>query len=194
MYFMVLLRFYLITYTNVIYSQYPIVGGKGWLRFLDLWSGQKPCWHERLTMWCRWSACDVSEARLEELENEQWWRWSDGRVDKWGSAHSATLLTSLYLRQRHFTNVTWRDTHSCCNWYLTPVVNFGEVCSAQLAKSTFLTSTFVPWNLFRSFKVCSDAKERVRCRNQRDLFIPSKTATLVLNMQWNTCLWIELQP
>ena len=30
---------------------------------------------------------------------------------------------------------------------------------AQLAKSTLLTSTLVPWDLFRSFKVCSDAEE-----------------------------------
>ena len=35
---------------------------------------------------------------------------------------------------------------------------------------------------FRSFKVCSDAKERVECRKQREaanLFIPSKPTTSV---------------
>ena len=42
---------------------------------------------------------------------------------------------------------------------LTPVVNFGEVRSAQLAKSILLTSSRCPWVLFRSFEVCSDAKE-----------------------------------
>ena len=57
---------------------------------------------------------------------------------------------------------------------LTPVVNFGEVRRAQLAKSTLLTSTLVPLG---SFQICSDAKERVGCG--KHLFIPSKTATLV---------------
>ena len=41
-----------------------------------------------------------------------------------------------------------------------PVVNYGEVRSVQLAKSTLLASTLVP---LRSFKLCSDAKERVGC-------------------------------
>ena len=64
------------------------------------------------------------------------------------------------------------------------MVNFGEVRKAQLAKSTRLTSTLQPWDLFRSLKVCSDAKERERvgCGKQREataLFFPSKTATLV---------------
>ena len=46
------------------------------------------------------------------------------------------------------------------------MVNFGEVRRTQLAKSTLLASTLVPLDLFRSFKDCSDAKERVRCRKQ----------------------------
>ena len=53
---------------------------------------------------------------------------------------------------------------------------------AQLAKSTLLTSTPVPWDLFRSFKVCSDAKERVGCRKQREATVPippCKTAAWV---------------
>ena len=60
-----------------------------------------------------------------------------------------------------------------------PVVNFGEVRRAQLAKSTHLTSSLGPLG---SFKVCSDAKETVGCgKNGKlpHLFIPSKTATLV---------------
>ena len=57
--------------------------------------------------------------------------------------------------------------------YLTPVVNFGEVQRAQLAKSTLLTSSLVPWDLFRSFKVCSDAKERVGCGKQREAKAPT---------------------
>ena len=62
-------------------------------------------------------------------------------------------------------------------------MNFGEVRRAQLAKSTPLTYTLWSWDLFRSFKFCSDAKEGVGCGKQWEavprLFIPSKTATLV---------------
>ena len=47
--------------------------------------------------------------------------------------------------------------------YLTPVVNFGEVRRAQLAKFTLPTFTLVP---LESFKVCSDAKERERERER----------------------------
>ena len=68
------------------------------------------------------------------------------------------------------------------NWYLTPVVNFGEFRRIQLAKSTHSLPRRGPWNLFRSFKVCSDAKERVTWKSKwklPHLFISSKTATLV---------------
>ena len=47
----------------------------------------------------------------------------------------------------------------------TLVMNFGEVRRAQLATSTLLTSVLLP---LRSFKVCSDAKERVGCGKQRE--------------------------
>ena len=43
------------------------------------------------------------------------------------------------------------------------MVNFGEVRRAHLAKSILLTSTLVPLG---SFKVCSDAKEKVGCENK----------------------------
>ena len=62
------------------------------------------------------------------------------------------------------------------------MVNFGEVRRAQLAKSTLLTSTLVPWDLFRSFKVCSGAKESGGAGSNGKLphlFIPSKTKNLV---------------
>ena len=42
-------------------------------------------------------------------------------------------------------SITW------WNWYLTPVVNFGEVRRAQLAKSTLLTSSLVPLGSFQIF-------------------------------------------
>ena len=53
--------------------------------------------------------------------------------------------------------------------YLTPVVNFGEVRRAQLAKSSLLASTLVPLG---SFKFCSDAKERVGFGKQREATAP----------------------
>ena len=40
-----------------------------------------------------------------------------------------------------------------------PVVNFGEVRRAELAKSTLFTSTLVPLGSFQILKICSDAKE-----------------------------------
>ena len=58
-------------------------------------------------------------------------------------------------------------------------MNFGEVRSTQVAKSTLLASMLVPLG---SFEVCSDALERVGCGKQREAnapFIPSKLATLV---------------
>ena len=69
------------------------------------------------------------------------------------------------------------------NWYLTPVVNFSEIRKVQFVKSTLLTSTSMPWDLFRSFKVGSDVKERVGVRkamgSYRTYSIPRKTAALV---------------
>ena len=73
------------------------------------------------------------------------------------------------------------------------MVNLGEVRRAQLAKSTLLTSTLVPWDLFRSFKVCSDAKERVGCRNQWEATAPIQSLVKLqpwfLSLRWKACLW-----
>ena len=52
------------------------------------------------------------------------------------------------------------------------MVNFGEVRRAQLAKSTFLTSMLVP---LRFSKVCSDVRELVVCRKQREATAPIKS-------------------
>ena len=53
-----------------------------------------------------------------------------------------------------------------------PLVNFGEVRRAQLAKPTLITSMLGPWDLFKSFKVCSDATGRVGCGNERQAAAP----------------------
>ena len=48
-------------------------------------------------------------------------------------------------------------------------MNFGEVRRAELAKSNLFTATLVPHGfIFRSYKVCSDAKEKVGCGKQRE--------------------------
>ena len=85
-------------------SVYNVMGGEGWLRFPDLWSGQK-----------------------------SWW-----------------------------------------NWYLTPVVNFGQVRRVQLAKSTLLTF-MQSWFLSLRWKTCHWAELQPWC----------------LSLQWKTCPWAE---
>ena len=45
----------------------------------------------------------------------------------------------------------WFGKKSWWNWYLTPVVNFGEVRRSKLAKSTLLTSTLVFLGSFQIF-------------------------------------------
>ena len=64
-------------------------------------------------------------------------------------------------------SLIWSKT--LMEFILTPVVNFGEVRRAQLAKCTVLTSTLVPLS---SFKVCSDANERVGCGKQWETTTP----------------------
>ena len=75
----------------------------------------------------------------------------------------------------------------------------GEVRRARLAKSNLLTSTlhWCPWDLLRSFKVCSDAKERVGCGKQREATTPIQSLLKLqpwfLSLRWKTCLWTEVQ-
>ena len=72
----------------------------------------------------------------------------------------------------------------------------GEVRRAQLVKSTLLTSMLArwcPWDLFRSSKVCSDAKERVGCGKQWEATAPIQTLVKLqpwfLSLQWKTYFW-----
>ena len=66
----------------------------------------------------------------------------------------------------------WSGQKPWWKWYLLPVVNFDEVRRAQLAKSTLLTYTLLPLGSFKSFTVCSDAKERVGCGKQWEAIAP----------------------
>ena len=69
-------------------------------------------------------------------------------------------------------SLIWSKTLMELIYSITPVVNFGDVRRAQLAKSTLLTSTLVLLDLFRSFKVCSDANERMGCGKHREATAP----------------------
>ena len=53
-----------------------------------------------------------------------------------------------------------------------PVVNFCAIRKAQLAKPLSSPPCWCPLNLFRSFKVCSYTKDRVRCGKQREATAP----------------------
>ena len=67
----------------------------------------------------------------------------------------------------------WSGQKPGWNWYLTPVVNFGEVRRAQLAKSTLLISSFVPLGYFQIFlRFVQILKERVGCGKQREATAP----------------------
>ena len=116
-----------------------------------------------------------------------WWRFPLGTAHSYSELESNATIDlppDGYWINIYFTLLfpdLWSGQKPWWNWYVTPVVNFSEVRRAQLAKSTLLTSTLVPRDLFRSFKVCSDAKERVGYGKQREathLFIPGKTAAL----------------
>ena len=83
----------------------------------------------------------------------------------------------------------WSGQKPSWNWYLTPLVNFGEVWRVQSAKSTLLTSTLV---LLGSSQICSDAKEKVGCRKQREATAPIQSLVKLqpwfLSLRWKTCL------
>ena len=68
-------------------------------------------------------------------------------------------------------------------------MNFGEARRAQLAKSTLHTSTFVP---LESFKVYSDAKERVGCRKQWEATVPIQS--LIKLQSWFLSFAVEDLP
>ena len=136
--------------------------------------------HGRFARWRKWRACDVGEAK-GGLENELWRRWSNGRVGEWVVTKvkrrkgwriscdvgevTESLENELWCTYRTLNSYSkwggegwlglldfWFGKKSWWNSYLTPVVNFGDVWRAQLAKSTLLTSTIVPLGYFQIFK------------------------------------------
>ena len=76
-------------------------------------------------------------------------------------------------------------------------MNFGEVRRAQLAKSLSSPPRWCPWDLFRSFKVRSDAKDNVVRKatgSYSTYSIPGKTAALVREFAVEDLPLAELQP
>ena len=78
-------------------------------------------------------------------------------------------------------------------------MSFGEVRGAQLAESALLTHLHVwaPGNfsdLLRSVQMLNREWGVERNGKLPHLFMPSKTATMVLEFSVKTCLWTELQP
>ena len=73
------------------------------------------------------------------------------------SIHKLLHIFKIFI---HVTSITegwlespdlWFGQKPWWNWYLTPLVNFGEVRRVQLAKSTLLTSSLVPLGSFQIF-------------------------------------------
>ena len=92
----------------------------------------------------------------------------------------------------------WSGQKPWWNWYLTPVVNFGQVRWAQLVKSALLISSLVPlgsfqifYGLFRCSRESGVQKARGSYRTYSSLV---KLQPRFLSLQWKTCLWAELQP
>ena len=75
---------------------------------------------------------------------------------------------------------------------LTPIMNFGEVRRTQLANPLSSPLRWRPWDLFRSLKVSSDAKERVLCGKQRKSTAPIQSLVKLkpwfLSLRWKACL------
>ena len=89
----------------------------------------------------------------------------------------------------------WSGEKPWWNWYLTPVVNFGEIRRTQLAQSTLLTSLSLGY--FRYCKVYSEAKESGVQKAMGSYHTYSSLVKLqpwFLSLQWMTCLSAELQP
>ena len=75
--------------------------------------------------------------------------------------------------------------------HFTPVMNFGEVRRAQLAKSTLVTSTLVHLGSFQMLKRVWGVESN---RKLLHLFIPGKTAALVPEFVVEDLPSAELQP
>ena len=111
-------------------------------------------------------------------------------------------LTSYLMNSEHtygaegwlgFPNL-WFGQKPCWNWYLTSVVNFGEVKRASLCHiHSPSPPSWCPGDIFRSFKVCQvleRERERVGCRKQCEATSPIQS--LVKLQPWFLSLRLKI--
>ena len=97
--------------------------------------------HGWLARWIKWRDCDVGEAK-EELENELWRRWSNGRVGEW--AVTWVNRRKGWRMSCDVGEVTERlENELCCHY------NY-ELCSFSSLSVTSPTSQLI-LQPFRSF-------------------------------------------
>ena len=70
------------------------------------------------------------------------------------------------------------------------IPSIGEI--NRISFECIQNSILGPWDLFRCFKVCSGAKERVGCRKPREATVPLQSLVKLqpwfLSLQWKTWL------
>ena len=86
----------------------------------------------------------------------------------------------------------WSGQKPWWNWCLTPVANFALSPKGPVSQIHSPPPRWCPWDLFRSFKVRSDDKERVGCGKQREATALIKSLVKLqpwfLSLRWKTCL------
>ena len=178
--------------------------------FLDLWSGQKPWWNWYLIPVVKSTAVEqvVACALVTQRARVRSPAGTSFLGEVFSGFFSPVRQMSGSFRPPRSSNIIWPSLsciliHYGRQWpeMLTRPKNlkctyisgeFHEIRRAQLDKSTVLTSTFVPWDLFRCFMVCSDVKERVECGKQRDATAPIQSLIKLqpwfLSLRWKTWL------
>ena len=86
----------------------------------------------------------------------------------------------------------WSGQKPWWNWYLTPVVTFGEVRRAQLA-NPLSPGRWGTWDLFRSVQMLKRVWGAESNWKLPHLLSLVKLQPWFLSLQWKTCLWTELQ-
>ena len=89
----------------------------------------------------------------------------------------------------------WSGQKPRWNWYLTPMVNLGEVRRAQLAKSTPHLQASVPGifsHVLRPVQMLKREWVRKTTGSYRTYSFLVKLQPWFLSLRWKVCLWAEL--
>ena len=127
-------------------------------------------------------SCEVGKV-TEELENELCYDYNY-ELRSFSKLPVASPMSQLILQPfRHFTYVTAHSPilpllHLRHSSFSNP--SFASVTSQVFTYVTWRAAHASPprwglWNFFRSFKVCSDAKERVGCGKKRETTAPTQS-------------------